>query len=108
VQLSGCITKLTKESNVRKLPYEKFDRIMTSILPTGWTFGYIGNVGKSGDDRSWMIYPPAQGISTQFPETKSIGGFCTDDKDKLLPIASGIAAAYSVLENLNNKKMGAI
>jgi len=107
VQLSGCITESTKEREM-KLPQEKFDKIMERNLPKGWTFGYIGNLGKEGDQRSWMIFPCEQGYSMEFPEVKSIGGFSTEDRDKLLPIAHGIGKAYAVLENLNNKQMGEI
>lgn len=92
-----------------RLASEKFDKIMEKTLPKGWTFGYIGNLGKWGDERLWKIFPPQdQGESTQFPKVSSIGGFPTDNRDKLLPIAYGISEAYAVLENLNNKKMGAI
>jgi hypothetical protein len=107
VQPTGCITESTKEREM-KLPQEKFDKIMERTLPKGWTFGYIGNLSEWGDERSWMIFPPEQGYSMEFPKVKSIGGFSTETRDKLLPIANGIGKAYAVLENLNNKQMEAI
>lgn len=76
---------------------ERFDGQMRSLLPEGWTYGYIGNVWADGrpepDDRSWRIFAPhPERVGTR---NDCVGDFATKDRFELLPLARGIAFAFA-------------
>lgn len=54
------------------------------------TFGYIGNLSRHGDDRSWSVFLPHPGrVGTS---ADSIGGFRTGDTESAQRVASQLAA----------------
>lgn len=67
---------------------ERFNRQMKRLLPEGWTWGYIGNLERGNDDRSWFIFVPHPGRVGQAEDR--IGGFTTENRHLLLQIAVGI------------------
>ena len=60
---------------------------LTSLTGETWTFGYIGNCDNVRDDRTWFAFRPHPGrVGT--PDDR-IGGYRTDDLDKLALVLRG-------------------
>lgn len=52
-----------------------------------WTFGYIGNVSRSGDDRAWYAFRAHPGrVGTR---DDRIGGQATGELEKLADVLRG-------------------
>jgi hypothetical protein len=58
---------------------ERLVKLLNEAIGGGVTFGYIGNVERWGDDRSWMVFLPHPGrVGT---DGDHIGGFSTNDDE---------------------------
>jgi len=39
---------------------DKYEKLLKDALPSGWSYGYVGNVYSDGtDDRNWYLFTPA-------------------------------------------------
>lgn len=75
---------------------ERLVRLLNEEIGGGATFGYIGNLERWGDERSWMVFLPHPGrVGT---DGDHIGGFGTNDVDGALLTIAQLQGALKILK----------
>jgi hypothetical protein len=94
------MTNATQAPSAEQQVRERLDRQavrLTEATGIKWTVGYIGNVGRAGDDRSWFLFAEHEGrVGTR---DDSIGGVRTVDLELLASLAAGAVALARVLQS---------